>query len=70
MPKDEKPKDDGSVRVIDPKDKMWKRIRNLTNGMSPQERAKFLIEFVESIPEAKTTTKSKKMLQTHKLGKA
>jgi hypothetical protein len=60
MTKDKKPKDDGNVRVIDPKDKMWKGIKNLTKGMSPQERSKFLIEFVESIPKVNSITSTKK----------
>lgn len=47
--------------VIDPKDMIWKNIENLTKGMNPSERAKYLIEFVESIHKNKSNTSTKKI---------
>jgi hypothetical protein len=50
-PKKQKPSK--PIRVLDERDQVWSSIRNLTTGMSAKQRAKFLIEFVESIPAAK-----------------
>ena len=54
MIKNKKLKEDKFIRVIDSKDKVWKGVENLTKGMNPSERAKFLIDFVSSIPTVKS----------------
>lgn len=46
-----------AVRVIDERDQMWSSVKNLTAGMTPEERSKKLREFVDSIPKVKKPEK-------------
>lgn len=59
MSKNKKSEKNEKIPVIDPRDKIWKTIGNLTKGMNPSERAKFLIEFVESIHKHKKNTNAR-----------
>ena len=58
MSEDKNPKEDGYVRVIDPKEKMWRGVKNITKGMNPTERANFLIELVESLTKDNSNTEN------------
>jgi len=60
MTKHRKNKEEEIVRVINSKDKVWKGIENITKGMNPSERAKFMIDFVNSIPPANSKNKNLK----------
>jgi hypothetical protein len=37
------------ARVIDEKDPMWSSLDNLTVGMTPHERAQYLMDLVETL---------------------
>jgi hypothetical protein len=50
MTKNNKPKEDKFVRVIDSKDKLWKGIDGLTKGLTPDERYEALKKLSDSIP--------------------
>jgi hypothetical protein len=48
-----KPSSPKPIRVMDERDPMWSSLNNLTVGMTPQERAEYLIKFVESLTKKK-----------------
>jgi hypothetical protein len=50
-PKKQKPSK--PIRVLDERDQVWSSIKNLTAGMNPDQRVKFLMDFVDSLPAAK-----------------
>jgi hypothetical protein len=51
--KPKKQKTPKPIRVLDERDQVWSSIRNLTTGMNPDQRVKFLMDFVDSLPAAK-----------------
>jgi hypothetical protein len=42
------------IRVLDEQDQVWSSIKELTVGMTPEERSLALRQFVESLPEAQS----------------
>ena len=43
------------VRVVDERDQVWSSLKDLTVGLSPQERAEKLDQFVQSLPKIKSS---------------
>ena len=49
MPSKKKHPLPSDARVIDERDPMWSSLDNLTVGMTPSQRASYLIDLVESL---------------------